>query len=96
MPPGSPGIDRAELDRLLSSLEKRMFLLHNVHDERPVLFQTRWTMSYLRGPLDREEIARLDTTDRTRPIGAPAFASRRMPVRSFGEAAAAGQPATGT
>ena len=53
---GKSGIDRAELDRLLSGLEKRVFLLHNVHDERPVLFQTRWTMSYLRGPLDREEM----------------------------------------
>jgi hypothetical protein len=44
---------------MLSSLEKRVFLMHNVHDERPVLFQTRWTMAYLRGPLGREEIARL-------------------------------------
>jgi hypothetical protein len=52
-------LDRAEADAMLSSLEKRVFLLHNVHDERPVLFQTRWTMSYLRGPLGREEIARL-------------------------------------
>jgi Helicase HerA, central domain len=52
-------LDRAEADGLLSSLEKRVFLMHNVHDERPVLFQTRWTMAYLRGPLGREEIARL-------------------------------------
>jgi hypothetical protein len=50
------GLDRAEADRLLSSLDKRVFLLHNVHEARPVLFQTRWTMSYLRGPLSREQI----------------------------------------
>jgi hypothetical protein len=49
-------IDRAEADRLLSSLGKRMFLLHNVHEQEPVLFQTRWTMSYLRGPMSREQI----------------------------------------
>ena len=49
-------IDRAEADRLLSSLGKRMFLLHNVHEKEPVLFQTRWTMSYLRGPMSREQI----------------------------------------
>ena len=49
-------IDRAEADRLLSSLGKRVFLLHNVHDQEPVLFQTRWTMSYLRGPMSREQI----------------------------------------
>jgi len=49
-------IDRAEADRLLSSLGKRVFLLHNVHDDAPLLFQTRWTMSYLRGPMSREQI----------------------------------------
>ena len=53
------GFDRAELDQLLSSLGKRMFLLHNVHEKRPALFQTRWTMSYLRGPMGRDEIRRL-------------------------------------
>jgi hypothetical protein len=51
------GFDRATTDRLLSALPKRTFLLHNVHESGPVLFKTRWTMSYLRGPLGREEIA---------------------------------------
>ena len=51
--------DRAEIDRMLSGLEKRVFLLHNVHDKEPTLFETRWTLSYLRGPLGREEIKRL-------------------------------------
>jgi hypothetical protein len=50
---------RAELDRLLSGLGKRVFLMQNAHDDRPVLFHTRWTLSYLRGPLAREEIRRL-------------------------------------
>jgi hypothetical protein len=53
------GFDRDTTDRLLSGLEKRTFLLHNVHEEQPVLFKTRWTMSYLRGPLGRDELARL-------------------------------------
>ncbi len=51
--------DRAEIDRLLSGLDKRVFLLHNVHDKEPTLFETRWTLSYLRGPLGRDEIKRL-------------------------------------
>jgi hypothetical protein len=51
--------DRASIDRMLSGLEKRVFLLHNVHESAPVLFQTRWTMSYLRGPMSRTELARL-------------------------------------
>jgi hypothetical protein len=53
------GFDRGRLDRLLSGLEQRRFLLHSVHGEEETLFQTRWTMAYLRGPLLREEIRRL-------------------------------------
>ena len=62
--------DRGRLDRLLSGLEQRMFLLHSVHDDEETVFQTRWTMSYLRGPLLREEIRRL--TDAARPGGGQA------------------------
>lgn len=53
------GFDRGEMDRTLSGLDKRVFLLHNVHDEAPTIFRTRWAMSYLRGPLTRSQIARL-------------------------------------
>ncbi len=49
-------LERAELDRLLSALESRRFLLHNVHDDGPVVFESRWAMSYLRGPLTRAQI----------------------------------------
>jgi hypothetical protein len=52
-------MDRAETDRLLSALDKRVFLLHNVHEKAPVVFQTRWTLSYLRGPLSRDQIRAL-------------------------------------
>jgi hypothetical protein len=53
------GFNRAEIDRLLSALGKRQFLLHNVHDAQPTLFETRWTLSYLRGPLGRADIKKL-------------------------------------
>lgn len=55
------GLDRSEMDRLLSSLGKRQFILHNVHERQPVVFETRWTLSYLRGPLGREEVKRLSS-----------------------------------
>jgi len=48
--------DRLEIDRILSGLKKRVFYMHNVHEERPTLFHTRWALSYLRGPLTREQI----------------------------------------
>ena len=56
------GFDRQRLDRLLSGLEQRRFLMHSVHGDEETLFQTRWTMAYLRGPLLREEIRRLSST----------------------------------
>jgi hypothetical protein len=49
-------LDRGELSRIISALGKRVFLLHNVHEEAPVTFQTRWAMSYLRGPLTRLQV----------------------------------------
>ena len=52
-------MNREETDRLLSALDKRVFLLHNVHEKGPVVFQTRWTLSYLRGPLSRDQIRAL-------------------------------------
>ena len=66
------GFDRASLDTLLSSLDKRVFLLHNVHEREPLLFQTRWAMSYLRGPMGRDEIRAL--MDPMRAAAAPAAA----------------------
>ena len=32
--------------------------MHNVHETAPVVFETRWTLSYLRGPMGREELRR--------------------------------------
>jgi uncharacterized protein DUF87 len=56
---GSGGLDGKTIDRLLDATGKRVFLLHDVHRKAPVLLQSRWAMSYLRGPLTREEISRL-------------------------------------
>jgi hypothetical protein len=51
--------DRQKMERVLSGLGKRMFVLNNVHEDGPVLFETRWAMSYLRGPLTRTHIQKL-------------------------------------
>lgn len=53
------GMSRTELSPLISDLGKRIFLMHNVHDDQPTIFQTRWAMSYLRGPLTRPQIKEL-------------------------------------
>jgi hypothetical protein len=51
--------DRQKMDEILAGLGRRVFVMNNVHDDRPVVFQTRWTLSYLRGPLTREQIQSL-------------------------------------
>jgi len=56
------GLDRKELDATLSGLKSRVFLMHNVHESAPVVFETRWTLSYLRGPMGREELKRASGT----------------------------------
>jgi len=51
--------DRQQMERTLAGLGKRRFLLHNVHEDEAVVFNTRWVLSYLAGPLTREQIKTL-------------------------------------
>ncbi|MGB6220843.1 helicase HerA domain-containing protein [Haloferula sp.] len=51
--------NRKEIERLLSGLGARVFLMNNVHEDQPVLFHVRWVMSYLTGPLTRGKIKEL-------------------------------------
>lgn len=51
--------ERKSIDKILSGLGKRVFLMNNVHEAEPFLFKTRWCMSYLRGPLTTSQIRSL-------------------------------------
>lgn len=53
------GFDKKTLESILSDLGKRRFLVHNVHASEPQLIHVRWAMSYLCGPLTRDQIRRL-------------------------------------
>jgi len=73
-----PGSDRAALDKMISGLTPRVFLMRNVHDDAPVLFQSRWALSYLRGPLTGVEISKLMAPRRSAappPASVPARAT---------------------
>ncbi len=66
--------DRQAMERTLAGLGKRRFLLHNVHEDAPVVFGTRWVMSYLAGPLTRDQIRKLSAVSpaAATPAAAPA------------------------
>jgi hypothetical protein len=64
------GFDRGRMAEILAGLGKRVFLLHNVHENKPVTFETRWAMSYLRGPMTHEQIKGLDSVEAA-AAGAP-------------------------
>jgi hypothetical protein len=63
--------DAAAVRATLAGLEKRVFLMNDVHEDAPILFMTRWALSYLRGPLAREQIRALSA--------APVIAAAALP-----------------
>src|SRR4029450_1080846 len=68
---GSSGLDRQAIDRALLSLRARVFLMHNVHEQAPIAFETRWALSYLRGPMGREELRRFTRVPETSTAATP-------------------------
>ncbi len=71
----SASFDRKSMEELLAGLTNRVFLMNDVHEDGPVVLESRWAMSYLRGPLTRDQIKVL-MKDR-RPQAAPAAAETR-------------------
>lgn len=53
------GFNRKQIEKIISDLGNRVFLVNNTHEDAPELFQTRWALSYLRGPLTRDQIKTL-------------------------------------
>lgn len=72
-------LDAAEINNLLASLKKRVFLVKNVHESGVKLFQTRWAISYLAGPLTREQIKDLILPEKVVPPYMPSFAPPHPP-----------------
>ena len=63
---GGQPFDKAAMEQTIAGLGKRVFLLHSVHEPAPITFETRWTMSYLAGPMTREQIKSLSGRTETR------------------------------
>jgi hypothetical protein len=96
MSAASGGVDVAEVGNTIAGLAKREFVLRRAGKDHPEVFTTRWAMSYLRGPLTRDQIAQLmadqkvaGTTaeptvaaDAATPAAAPAAAPAATPTLS--------------
>jgi hypothetical protein len=87
---GTGSMDRSTLDKLMSALTQRVFLMRNVHQDAPYLMKSRWALSFLRGPLTGPEITRVmagkrgaaapASTPTAAPSAAPAATSAAAPV----------------
>lgn len=75
--------DRQQMEETLAGLSTRIFVLNNTHDDTPEVFETRWAMSYLRGPLTRVQIKEL-----------MAGAKGQVPASSTQPAAVSATPST--
>jgi len=87
---GSTSLDRKTIDKLISRLENRIFLVNNTHEPFPEIFQTRWALSYLRGPLTRDGIKLLmdpvkekDALEEGGPLITPAISKDSSPASDY-------------
>jgi len=74
--------DRQAMEETLAGLGNRIFLMNNVHEDGPIVFETRWAMSYLRGPLTRSQIKQLTDPIRSQIGGATVAAVKAAPAAS--------------
>lgn len=82
MDAGAHALDRQEVARLIAGLGTRRFLVQNVHKGYPELFETRWVMSYMAGPLSRTQVRSL--------VDREAIAEAAATRGAYGEAAGHG------
>ena len=94
MSAASGGVDVQAVGDTISALAKREFVLRRAGKDQPEVFTTRWAMSYLRGPLTREQIATLMASQRATQTAAPTPTAAPSPAAAPAAAAATAAPAT--
>lgn len=80
-------MDSTTLNKMLASTGSRFFIMRSIHEKAPLLFETRWTMSYLRGPLTLSQISKLTKKSpasspsiKNSEIKQPAYGVREKPI----------------
>ena len=84
---------KVDYDELISRLDSRVFLLHNVHADGPIVMHTRWAQSYLRGPLTRPQVRQLMADRLPAQASATPVAAAATVVTAASGASAAPTPA---
>jgi hypothetical protein len=87
--------DRQQMEETLAGLSSRIFLLNNVHDDGPEVFESRWAMSYLRGPLTRSQIKTLMDPIKQQAATSPG-ATTAAPATTSASSTAPAKPASQT
>ena len=83
--------DRQKMEQILAGLGNRIFLMNNVHEDGPEVFETRWTLSYLRGPLTRNQVKVLMEARKSTLSPSPT-----QPAEPSGESGQPGAPSFAT
>lgn len=86
--------DQAALSQQLSQLKSRRFLMHSVHQAAPVEFETRWALSFLKGPLTRDDIKRLSPSAKAAGTGFRATPAAPAPVTPVASSPTPNSPAS--
>ena len=71
--------DRGRMEQTLAGLGNRIFLMNNVHEDEPLVFESRWCLSYLRGPLTRTQIKTLMDPVRRETLGVKRETTELLP-----------------
>lgn len=86
MSSASGGVDIAAIGDTISGLGKREFMLRRAGKDQPEVFTTRWAMSYLRGPMTRDQIelmmdsAKVEAETAAAPVASSGLVGQPTPV----------------
>ncbi len=83
-------VDVAEVERMISGLGKRQFIMRTTRSSELPLLTTRWAMNYLAGPLTRSQIRELMDPKREALLGQ---APSSGPITASAATASAASPA---
>lgn len=76
----SDDFSEQQIREMLSDMRGRTFLMYSAHQDEPVLFETRWAMSFLKGPVSLPEIAKMIATDPQEDTGRQPETAPAMPA----------------